>query len=1016
MVEVVVAFTILMITMLPLTYLYGSSIIQAGQSTNQQTALSIAEQWVETLSNVTPPVDSNGEVFVGTQSAPVGAGAATTTIPTAITGQAASGLTTLTVSSTSGFSASGSLTVVTTAGQQTVHYTSVTTTSPYKFSGVTGWRTTTVSTLASASVAQATTTQSAGGVTYALLAEYDWTTLQGTGNGGQPNLCLAGTPQLLKLTVSVSWGPTTDTNNVQDSIVLNYPPSGIQTLGFIALQVNGDQTALDTQANPWSERVTAPPVTITQTSGTPAQSTLTIYPDSNGCAFAQVEPGTYTVSLANATSGILAGHSSDTTYGSPPFVENATGTISNHELTQPQSVSNTTTVVIGAVSRLTASFDQGSIINVNYPSSTSTEDGVFCPGLGVLTCIATGETGTGTGVAGTAVLTVYNQGTAQWAPASLPSGVTRLTSVACAGASTRCIGVGYGSSGAVIVSSLTTAAGFGNDTFPTGLASLSQVICPSSTTCVAVGATTTGAAAVLTGTIGVGSDTWQTDAITAAPTSATIAGLSNLVCPSGSGGCIASATSTSPSAGTPVIVSGGYGLGWTESSPNPTGVTLTGITNVACPSTATATTCVLTGTTASGPKVVMGTASAGLGVAAPSWTWAADTFPTGTTPTAISGLVCPTSSKCLVSGTTSTAAFVVYGATTPATGVALAADTLPTGSATATQLACPNANYCVVIGTTSAPAPAIAWASVGATNSPDTWSAVTIPSPPVSGQTISQLTGVTCWTNPACAITAIGTNTGGQPMAFLLTGTGSVPTWGASALPTGNPAFYLGDVDCVQPGTSICSAVGAGGTGAVELVSSGGPTGAWSDQTPTSLTGLSTTGIPTEINNANLQPNPYQTFITAGWSSLTTPFPALYPFTSGYNVYAGDCPAEQQSGLNVAVATTIPGGTSTSTVPLGLLSVEVFHSSGNSIGLPYAATLSLTSTASSPCGTDTYTLQAASAADGLSRTEVPYGTYTLTITTAGGTTTVNSVTVGGSSVSVASTAYPLPAPVVEKVS
>ena len=77
MVEVVVAFTILMITMLPLTYLYGSSIIQAGQSTNQQTALSIAEQWVETLSNVTPPVDSNGEVFVGTQSAPVGAGAAT---------------------------------------------------------------------------------------------------------------------------------------------------------------------------------------------------------------------------------------------------------------------------------------------------------------------------------------------------------------------------------------------------------------------------------------------------------------------------------------------------------------------------------------------------------------------------------------------------------------------------------------------------------------------------------------------------------------------------------------------------------------------------------------------------------------------------------------------------------------------------------------------------------------------------------------------------------------------------
>ena len=49
--------------------------------------------------------------------------------------------------------------------------------------------------------------------------------------------------------------------------------------------------------------------------------------------------------------------------------------------------------------------------------------------------------------------------------------------------------------------------------------------------------------------------------------------------------------------GTPVIVSGGYSLGWTASSPNPTGVTLTSLTSVACPSTATSTICLLTGTT-----------------------------------------------------------------------------------------------------------------------------------------------------------------------------------------------------------------------------------------------------------------------------------------------------------------------------------------------------------------------------------------------------------------------------------
>ena len=46
--------------------------------------------------------------------------------------------------------------------------------------------------------------------------------------------------------------------------------------------------------------------------------TLTIYPDSYGCAFAQVLPtgagtGTYTVSVANASNGIPAG----TSYGTP---------------------------------------------------------------------------------------------------------------------------------------------------------------------------------------------------------------------------------------------------------------------------------------------------------------------------------------------------------------------------------------------------------------------------------------------------------------------------------------------------------------------------------------------------------------------------------------------------------------------------------------------------------------------------------------------------------------------------
>ncbi len=1005
LIEVVVAFTVLMIALVPLSYLFTSSAIQAGQSTNEQTALSIAEQWVETLSNVTPPVNTNGEVIVDKDASPVGPAAGSTTIPTAFNNVTASTLTTLTVSSTSSFATASSgnpqtLSVTTTTGAQTVTYTGSTATT---FTGVTGWTGTTVSVASNAAVTQAAAvvpSETKGGTTYKLLAEYEWTSVEGSGSGSQPNLCKAGTPQLLRLRVTVAWGPIVDSNNVQDSVVLDYPPAGIQTLGFIALQVNGDSTALDSQENPWSTRVQAPPVSIS------GPQTMTIYPDQNGCAFAQVEPGTYTVTINNASSGYPF---SNDTYGSPPFVENALGTVAGNELTQPQSYSASATVAVGAVSRLTTTFDQGSVVNLSYPSSSSTEDGVVCPGAGVLSCISTGESGTGTGVTGTAVMTVFNQSSNVWSTTSLPAGVTRIASVACA-TTNRCIAVGYGTSGAVILSSPTTSASFTADSFPAGVTSLSQVVCPSSTQCVAIGTTASGAT-VLSGAITATTDTWTTDAITG---TGTIAGLSNLVCPASSGGCIATATSTSPSNGTPVIVAGGYGLGWTASSPNPSGVTLTSITALACPTTAVSTTCLITGTTSTGPEVVSGTATAGLGVAAPAWTWKADAFPGGTTVVSLNGLYCPQTSECLLTGRTASAPLVLYGATTPSTSVTFAADTLPSAVTSLSQMACPSSSACVLIGAT-ATGPAIVSGAITGPTTPDTWTSDSIPSV-TAGYSLTQLSQVSCWTNPSCAITAVGTNASAQPVAFLLASSGTTTTWSSASLPTGNPALYLNGVGCLQSGTTYCSAVGAGASGAVELVTSSGPTGTWGDETATGLSGLNASGIPVEINNANLQPNTYQTFITPGWTTTpATPLPPLFPFINGYSMYAGDCQSESVPGLNVVQATTVPGGTSSATVPLGLFSVQVLHSTGTSVGLPYAATLSLQSTESgSGCGADTYPLQSAGV-DGLSRTEVPYGTYTLNITTAGGTTTVSSVTVAGSSVTVGASTYVLPTPVPEKV-
>jgi hypothetical protein len=413
---------------------------------------------------------------------------------------------------------------------------------------------------------------------------------------------------------------------------------------------------------------------------------------------------------------------------------------------------------------------------------------------------------------------------------------------------------------------------------------------------------------------------------------------------------------------------------------------------------------------------VAGTATAGLGVAAPAWTWNADAFPGGTTVASLNGMTCPSSTKCLLTGRTASAPLVMWGATTPSASVTFATDpTLPAAVTSLTQMTCPTAAACVLIGAT-ATGPAIVSGTVTEPTGADTWANDTLPTV-ASGYTLTQLSQVTCWSNPSCAITAVGTNASSQPVAFLLASAGNTTSWSSLGLPSANPALYLGDIDCVQPGTTYCSAVGAGASGAVELVSSTGPAGAWADETANGLSGLTATGLPIEMDNANLAPNTYQTVVTPGWTTPApvNPLPPLFPFVSGYSMYAGDCQAESNPGLNVAQASTVPGASSSVTIPLGLVSIQVLHSSGPSVGLPYAATLSLVSTTSgSGCGTDTYPLQSAGV-DGVSRTEVPYGTYTLTIVTAGGTTTVTNVTVSGSSVTVGASTTLLPTPVTEKV-
>jgi trimeric autotransporter adhesin len=1192
LIEVIVAFTVLMIALIPLSYLFTSTLIQAGQSDNELTALSLAEKWTEILSNQSPPTNNLGEVAVNTNSAPEGPITTSTTATVSITQTnsstpgvlptytgptsvaATSGTPTSFVTASTSNPQSAYLILPDSSAEIEFFYTGQNTTS---FIGITGWYsgtpvssdisdpTVAITVDSPATIAgyqQPTPSATKGGTTYSLQAEYQWTTsqdvnigsttlasgsgslpqgtltltsstgfaagpskvdvttsagvqvvsytsisgnvLEGTSGGtgtiaagdivvqdvDKPDLCQSGSPKLLELTMTVGWGPNANTSNdnVQDSVILNYPPSGIQTLGFIALQFTGDTTATDSQGDSWNERVQAPPVTIS------GPQTLTIQPDSNGCAFAQVEPSTsstYTVTVNDAVNGTPY----STTYGppAPSFVANGSGTtvVSGTLQTAPATTitvgstasfpssggsiaigggTNTTytatctgttattftgctlasggpvtlssgepvsevvggivqqptqeqqsgiTVSVGAVTNLTAlyptaypAYDQGSQISLSYPSSSAVEDGVTCPGDSSLTCVSTGESGTG------AVVNSANQTT--WTTATIPGAagtVTRIASVACAG-TVECVGVGYGGGNGVILdqSGSTGSLAVPNDaTALTGVTSLTEITCPSSTDCVAIGTSATGAA-VLNDTITGGIDTWS--AITLP---ANVTGLSQLACPAGGTGCVAIGTTSSPSAGTPIIVSGGYTGTWAASTSTGPAYTLSSLSSVACP---TAVSCVMTGTGKIGsastatPIVVAGTATTTMAASALSVGY--DSFPTGTTVTALTGLTCLTSPRCLVLGTTSTAPFVMYVGSASAS--TLTTDALPTVSGTPvsslTQMACPSSSVCVLIGAAGS-SPAILSGAISSGSTSDTWTSATVPAVTGTGVILNQ---VSCASTTSCAITGSGTNTTTtQPSAFLWGSSGGTATanWQAVSLPTSNPALYLSGISCTTSGSpTYCSAVGASATGAVVLSSNSGPTGSWAAVTPANLTGSYVQGVPIEANNSNLSPNPSATVVPAGGATDATSLPDIYPFSGGYSLLAGDCYTSPELGagsFNVAQATTTPGASSSATIPLGMIEVQVLHASGAQIGFPYSgATLTLTSTATAPCGTDSYTLPT-TGPDGLSRTAVPYGSYTLTVTTSSSTTTVANVTVGGSSVTVGSTNYLFPNPITETV-
>ena len=185
LIEVIVAFVILLVTVLPLTYLLTSAVQSSSDARQRTAALQLADSWLETCPTL---LRRRGRTV---RSSPV--------------------------------------------------------------------QTQTASTLINSSKTQVPQSTLAG-TNFSVSAEY---TTQSVNNQGQSDLCSSGQPpspshpSVILLQVTVSWNH--GQSSLSDTTAIDYPQPGLQTEGFLAVQVynNGQD---DVSGNSAATRLTAVPV------------------------------------------------------------------------------------------------------------------------------------------------------------------------------------------------------------------------------------------------------------------------------------------------------------------------------------------------------------------------------------------------------------------------------------------------------------------------------------------------------------------------------------------------------------------------------------------------------------------------------------------------------------------------------------------------------------------------------------------------------------------------------------
>jgi len=769
------------------------------------------------------------------------------------------------------------------------------------------------------------------GTTYKSYSEY---TTNSVNEVGQSDLCSAGSPpspthpDVIQLQVTVYWGANFDRSLSQVTEV-NYPtPGSGQGDGYLAINVSNVQVN-DALNNSWQTRLGAIPVAVTQTAigvGGQALAALQLYPDNNGCIFAQVPAGTYDIATVQPPQKVnIPGY-----LGSPAFVDEANAT------SEDKSVS----VVAGGEQTVDlGGFDEGIASTVTFAGASAIDSGVECPDGAGLTCVTLGSGTTGASAA-------WGGTGSAWSSTTLATG-THVNQVDCTtAASAECVAVGYqGNSGLI----LSTTSNFNNttvDTVPSGITDLTQVTCPSTQGCYALGTSATGPV-LLAGRVGPGTNVWA--------------------------------------------------------NVTPSSIAFTTMASIACPMS---TTCEVTYATASGAGVLrLDGNPASLG-GNPLWTPTAtpDVLPTPSnntyTVTSVGTITCPSTSECLATATgdaSSSADPTIVEATIAPSGPSnwSAEATFPTGATSVTGISCVYTT-CVAIGNASPNSVGTAAVWTGdLTSTPDNW--VQSNGIPPSVENVSSVAcGQPSGSDTADCVIAAESASGAGSGQLLVGSLSGSWAWNY-AVPPSNPSvqYYVG-VACESPpsaGAAACAAVGATATGPIVLTASSGPNGSWNVQTPANLPGAVVSNIPVEVAQTSTSAwlSAPTTLLSGNSYTLNNP---LYPWTGGYSDSAGQC----SNGIVSSTLSAPPGGTATAPVPLGLLPLQLVYNAGGPIATGAAVTL--TDWTCGSAGT-TYNLPITDAT-GVTMTSVPYGTYKYSVTVGGTaiTPTGTSLIVGPNSVTV----------------